>query len=108
MRALTIKQPGAHLIVTGAKPIENRSWPTRLRGRIWIHAAAKLDFDCPPEIGRQLPDVANLPLGCLLGAVEIIDCLEVDRLPVSLRRSPHAGGPWCWILREPQCLEGVA
>jgi hypothetical protein len=38
MLALSIKQPWSWLIVFGHKDIENRSWPTRYRGRFLIHA----------------------------------------------------------------------
>ena len=39
MKALSIRQPWAWLIVNGHKDIENRSWPTRFRGPVLIHAA---------------------------------------------------------------------
>jgi hypothetical protein len=41
MQALSLWQPWASLIAIGAKTIETRSWGTRYRGRIAIHAAAK-------------------------------------------------------------------
>lgn len=41
MKALTIWQPWAEAIATGAKRIETRSWPTNYRGPIAIHAAKK-------------------------------------------------------------------
>lgn len=39
MKALSIKQPWAWLIVNGYKDIENRSWDTKYRGLVLIHAA---------------------------------------------------------------------
>lgn len=37
--ALSIRQPGAWLIVNGHKDIENRDWPTtNFRGRLLVHA----------------------------------------------------------------------
>lgn len=39
MRALSIRQPWAHLIIHGGKRIENRSWNTKHRGPIFIHVA---------------------------------------------------------------------
>ena len=42
-RALTIRQPWADLIMSGAKDVENRTWSTSYRGRLWIHAAVKVD-----------------------------------------------------------------
>ncbi|WP_206002040.1 ASCH domain-containing protein [Paraburkholderia aromaticivorans] len=42
MKALSIRQPWAWLIVKGHKDIENRTWSTRFRGRVLIHAGARL------------------------------------------------------------------
>jgi len=45
MKALTIRQPWAWAIFHAGKDIENRDWPTRLRGRIAIHAAKGMTRD---------------------------------------------------------------
>lgn len=42
MKALSIKQPWATLIASNIKNIENRTWQTKYRGRIYIHASQKL------------------------------------------------------------------
>lgn len=42
MRVLTLTQPWATLVAIGAKKIETRSWNTRYRGPLLIHAAAGL------------------------------------------------------------------
>ena len=42
MKALTLRPQWAWFVVNGHKDIENRSWPTRLRGRIWVHALGLL------------------------------------------------------------------
>jgi hypothetical protein len=39
MKAISIKQPWAWLIVNGHKKIENRDWTTNRRGRYLIHAS---------------------------------------------------------------------
>jgi hypothetical protein len=39
MKAISIRQPWAHLILQGGKDIENRKWSTKYRGPILIHAA---------------------------------------------------------------------
>ena len=41
MKAITIKNPWAYLVAAGIKDIENRTWPTKYRGRVLIHASAK-------------------------------------------------------------------
>ncbi len=43
MKAITIRQPWAHLIATGDKLYETRSWKTEYRGPIAIHAAKMVD-----------------------------------------------------------------
>jgi hypothetical protein len=43
MKALSILQPWAWLIVSGHKDIENRSWPTKIRGEFLIHAGKGFD-----------------------------------------------------------------
>ena len=41
MKALTIKEPWATLIISGYKKYEFRSWKTNYRGEIFIHASGK-------------------------------------------------------------------
>ena len=41
MRAISIWQPWAHLIAIGAKAYETRSWATRYRGPMAIHASRR-------------------------------------------------------------------
>jgi hypothetical protein len=43
IKALTIRQPSAELILRGRKPFELRSWKTKYRGPLVIHAAGKID-----------------------------------------------------------------
>ena len=44
-KAISIKQPWASLIAHGIKNIENRTWKTNFRGRIYIHASGKFAGD---------------------------------------------------------------
>lgn len=39
MKAVSIKNPYGYLIAIGLKDIENRSWQTHFRGRIYIHTS---------------------------------------------------------------------
>ena len=43
MKALTIKQPWATLIIQGDKRFEFRSWQTKYRGELLIHAGKGID-----------------------------------------------------------------
>lgn len=78
MKALSIRQPWAWLIVNGYKDIENRNWRTNFRGRILVHAAKKIDRisyeDLLPDY--PLPPIDKIERGGIVGSVEIIDCVE--------------------------------
>ena len=87
MKAITIKQPWASLIVYGIKDIENRNWRTNFRGRILIHSSAKGDiaqFGClqPNQRLKVLNTPISricfndLPFGSIIGSVEIVDCVQ--------------------------------
>lgn len=87
MKAITIKQPWASLIVHGIKDIENRSWRTDFRGRVLIHSSAKGDiakFGClqPNQRLKVLNTpmgrigFKDLPFGSIIGSVEIVDCVQ--------------------------------
>jgi hypothetical protein len=62
VKALTLHQPWAQLVAIGAKRIETRSWSTRYRGPLAIHAGARKpaieDGEDGPhgELGRWLGD----------------------------------------------------
>jgi ASCH domain len=43
MKALSVRQPWAWLIVQGFKGIENRTWQTSFRGTVLIHAGMRID-----------------------------------------------------------------
>jgi hypothetical protein len=76
MKILTIRQPYAQLIVTGQKPIENRTWGTRYRGPLLIHAAYRMHDDPIEEIELRLDahvDRSLLQLGGVIGCAELVD-----------------------------------
>ncbi len=80
MKALSIQQPWAWLIVNRHKPVENRGWPTAIRGQVLIHAGQKFDQagyelvrDCYPEI--EMPAPTEFPRGGIVGAASITDCV---------------------------------
>lgn len=115
MKALSIRQPWASLIVSGPraqdwgnllsgpKRVENRTWPTKHRGWFLVHASQKRErrYDYNDTI-------ANLPTGVVIGAARIVACAHIDdilsgaydeRFPW-LRKHWHASGPWCFVLDE--------
>lgn len=73
--ALSIRQPWAHRILHEGKDIENRDWPTRFRGPVLIHAGKR------PDDGYYKEDVAGMPMGGIVGACEIVDCVTESASP---------------------------
>ena len=99
MKALSIRQPWAWLIVNGYKDIENRTWPTRIRGRIYVLAPKLPDPGWFPSLAaevrsREIDVPANLALGALVGEVDIVGC-------VTESTSPWFAGPYGFILSNP-------
>lgn len=83
-RALSIQQPWAWLIVHGFKPVENRNWPTRVRGLIGIHAGLKVDAEGYEWVRRHFPEI-KLPnlfdVGGIVGRARLVDCVEEHDSP---------------------------
>ena len=75
MKALTIKQPWASLIVDGYKHYEFRSWKTNYRGKILIHAGLSLEKDMMERFKDYNLDCT---LGAIIGEAELVDCILVD------------------------------
>ena len=121
MKALSIWQPWASLIISGKKKIETRSWPApySIRGtRIAIastksiraeqrRAAAEDTFRLH-YAGTGLPAMEDLPMGCVLGTVVVEDCREIDpEFMQELDEQEDAfgwydPGRFAWFLRAPE------
>lgn len=95
--ALSIRQPWAHLIIYAAKDVENRDWPTRVRGRVLIHASktmTRADYEAAVIFCSGLPD-GTMPndfqfptfeqlkskCGGIVGVMNIVDCVTQSPSP---------------------------
>ncbi|XP_066557826.1 activating signal cointegrator 1 [Amia ocellicauda] len=111
---LSMHQPWASLLVLGIKRVEGRTWYTSHRGRLWIAAAAKRPT--PQEIAqveamyrnlyRTAPDFPKeYPTGCLLGCVNVIDCLSQEQFQEQHPKTcEESGSPFVFICSNPQEL----
>ncbi len=105
MLALSLWQPWAELVVSGRKRIENRRWPTKVRGQVLIHATHGVGT-CREWNARaralwvDLPDPYLLPRGGLVGSVEIVDCVERSD-------DPWFVGPYGFVLANPKRVRFV-
>lgn len=107
--ALSIRQPWAHLIIHAAKDVENRDWPTRVRGRVLIHTSktmTRADYEacvifCSGQPDGTLPDDFRFPpfeelkskLGGIVGVMNIADC-------VTKSESPWFCGPYGFVIES--------
>lgn len=77
MKAITIWQPWASLIACGTKKYETRSWPTKYRGPIAIHAAAKEPRTLPQEVREALDQLDEVPLGAIIATAELVNVWHI-------------------------------
>jgi ASCH domain len=92
LRALSVRQPWAWLIVNGYKDIENRTWQTRHRGPLLIHAGvSKSDLkeellaSIEQRYGVRLP--RSFEHGGVIGLVDVTDCKKRTQSPWHQRGS---------------------
>ena len=106
MKAISIRQPWAWLIVNGHKDIENRTWKTKFRGKILIHASktmTSLDYsECQhvaESLGVSLPSPQELrkQMGGIVGYTHIVDCVRESH-------SPWFFGPYGFSLKGSRVL----
>jgi ASCH domain len=109
MRALSIRQPWAELILLGHKTIEVRSKATHLRERIYIYAGHnRIEAEEEARIAAQFDiDVDGLPRGVLVGTVEIIGCRPVEKSDSegACFEIDDGTGFHAWVLDRPKRAE---
>lgn len=116
MKALTICQPYAELFLLEEndprrKRVENRTWYTRYRGLLYIHAGKSRQW--LGEVIDGIEQSYKLPLrsmafGAVVASAELIECLPIRDIQAGkyraqypwLEEHQHTNGPFCWILEH--------
>ena len=75
MKVITVKQPFATLIAEGLKEYEFRTWKTKFRGEILIHAGKGID---KKAMERYKHLNLEYPSGKIIAKATITDCVYVD------------------------------
>lgn len=127
MKALSVKQPYASLICAGIKDIENRTWYTKKRERVFIHASgvkakgflSLLNKDQVNYLRKKSDLEFGFPCSSIIGEVDIVDCVinhpslwaekTKDHLlyedPISGKMTPYFkrihGLVYNWVLANP-------
>ena len=80
MKVLSIKEPFATLISNGKKTIETRSWKTKYRGEIYIHASiSKIDKKTQNRLDlMKLLGDDELHYGKIICKCNLVDCIYMD------------------------------
>lgn len=109
MKALSIRQPWAHFVAAGIKPVENRDWQPinsglKFRGKFLIHTGKVLDKDAFIDIThigldmeKPLDIPADFPLGGIIGMAEVVDV-------VTDHPSPWFFGPLALVIANAKPL----
>lgn len=123
MKALTLWQPWASAIPLGLKSIETRSWSTRYRGLLAIHASSrvshlprrartlfgnfKVERDGSGLLlrGGRLAWPYRMPLGAVVAIVSLQDCVPVEAVRNTISEVEHAFGDYsdrryAWLFRN--------
>jgi len=125
MRAISINQPFASLIVKGYKKFETRKWAAYdsiIGQRIAICSSSGIRPEwrrhCKSEEFRKFynqldwPAIGKLPKGALVGTVIIETCLPMtEEWIASISDEERAYGDWkignyAWKLRDPEYFAG--
>ncbi len=106
MSALCVAQPWASCIIEHGKNVENAGTNLRKRGTIAIYASkSKLmgRFEaCKKNHGIDLA-WADLPKGCIIGFVDIVDVIQVS--VSSKTKEWFQPGAFGYVLRDPILLK---
>ena len=114
MPCISIRQPWAWAILHASKGIENRSWPTKHRGPILIHAGKWFRLDevrkefalfmarqghfGTPESDAKIFTEMRAQTGGIVGIVSIVDCVKGPALPWAMPDHCH------WVLADARPL----
>lgn len=127
MKALSIKQPWASLICTprndnpllGIKDIENRTWKTNFRGRVYIHASGNGVKEKFLAMNQEQREEAakhenfnplyfdDLHRSAIIGEVDIVDCV-INHPSIWAEKAsfPSDSKPiYNWVLANPVLYE---
>jgi hypothetical protein len=86
MKALSLRQPWADWVVQGKKTLELRTWTVSHRGPLVIHASQTINKEACLAHGI---DPASLITGAVIGIVDVVEILELNRDDFTNYQSQH-------------------
>lgn len=115
MKVLSIKEPWASLIMNGTKKIETRSWKTKYRGEIYIHASSSKAKITKPEVYELIKDM-NFKCGYIICKCNLVDCIYMTDEYVNDMKINHYEeyicghyevGRYAWIVEDVKVIEPI-
>ena len=117
MKALSLRQSRAWLVAAGIKDVENRTWPTKFRGRFYIHAGKSSEVKVQglgdEWILRRLAGGnlqrywnARLDRGAIIGEATLVDCkFRFGEENDNLYSTWAEAGLYGFVLADPKLYE---
>jgi len=73
LKAISIRQPWANLVVEGLKDVEIRTWRPQYRGVLYVHASSSYDKVACRLLRRNPEDLRR---GAILAKCQLVDVIE--------------------------------
>nr|WP_278184205.1 ASCH domain-containing protein [Clostridium kluyveri] len=120
-----MNQPWASLIVLGEKKIETRSWSTKYRGALLIHAGSTINgsvcllYPFKKVLDKYFQRLIDMPTGVIIAKCNLLDCMKIlneDGLTAKLENNSivknneynfgdYTPGRYAWILTDIEVLK---
>jgi len=124
MKAITLWGPWAHLITLDLKHYETRSWGTKYRGLLAIHASKKIvplndslraltlnqRRYVNDKICLKYSDYRSMPAGAVIAICSLVDCVEITASFISklnwLEKAcgDYTLGRFAWVLEDVRAI----
>ena len=108
MKALSIKQPYAELILQGKKKIELRKWNTSLRGEFYVHSSR-----IPDKVAMEKFEFNELLFGFIVGKVTLTNVKKYNnetehKKDNNLHLASSIWGSYGFVLEKPERIKPIS
>ena len=111
MKALSIREPYASLIMMNIKKIETRSFKTNYRGELYIHASLSKSY-----LYDELSSLVKPMYGKIICKCNLVDCVYmtnefIEKIkkenPMEYKCGYYEVGRYAWILEDTLVIEPI-
>lgn len=115
MKVLSLKEPFASLVMRNIKQVETRSWQTKYRGVLYIHASlGKVNIKDKGTLELlELLNNNNFKYGYIIAKCNLVDCIYMDKEYIKKIKNNkteyqcgiYAVGRYAWILENIEAID---